>query len=197
MNYKFKRNQKRISMYTMAKKLGVDVTKYKKMEQGLVALEGELLDKFHDVLDHAKEINLERSIKIRKIDEWISSGGMKKAMKDMGYNQMQLAKKLDTVQTTISKVALGKESVSDDMKEMVYDFLNNPFNKNFKEPEKKAKKENVDSNENNEQPIVEENTKEKDIIDLKSFDLDTDKLLMENQKLKRQIYLYEKLIERL
>lgn len=119
---------------------------------------------------------------------------MKQAMKDMGYNQKQLAIKLNTAQTTVSKVALGKDNVSDDLKEMAYDFLNNPFNKNIEVTDKKKE---IKENTIKEETPISELIEDAKPIDLKEFNLDADSLLKENQKLKRQIFLYEKLIERL
>ena len=56
MNYKQKRNSKRLDTYTVSKLLGIDEKTYIEVERGYRNLEGNLIDKFMDIMDNAKEI---------------------------------------------------------------------------------------------------------------------------------------------
>ena len=133
MNYKVKRTRAKISVYTMAKELGVDEKTYAKFEKGEMHLQNEYLEKFLDVIHRAKEININRSIKMQKVDEWIKSGQARKDLKAMGYNQTQLAKAIGCHCTGINHTLKNPKDGSNDLKEKMYDFLQNPFNKKIEE----------------------------------------------------------------
>ena len=74
MNYRQKRIASGISLYTMAKELGIGKNKYKEVEKNNLSLTGELLDKFMATIDKAKELNFNRLVKMKKVDEWLASG---------------------------------------------------------------------------------------------------------------------------
>lgn len=131
MNYKSKRVRKKISIYTMAKELGISKEKYKEVEEGYRTLEGNLMDKFYEVLDNAKNINFNRIQKLNDINNWIESGQIITNMNKMGYNEQTLASKLKVTKQSIHNI-INKKKVSDDLKEEVYDFLNNNMNKIIK-----------------------------------------------------------------
>ena len=136
MNFKKKRLAAGISKYTMMKELGVDKNKYDKIESGKLQLSGNLLDKFMEVIKNSREINFNRQVKLEKINQWIQSGEIKTAIEDYGYNQITLGAELGIGNSLINKIVNGLAG-TDDNKEMIYDFLHNPLNKNT-EPIKKV-----------------------------------------------------------
>ncbi len=129
MNYKGRRNRAKLSLYTMARELGMPKEKYIEVEKRKRELPRELLDKFVAITEpqKAREINFNRKQKLRTINEWIKTEAENK-MKEMGYNQCTLAKASGIAQPNISFALAGKQT-SDDTKEEMYDFLNNPLNK--------------------------------------------------------------------
>lgn len=141
MNYRQKRIASGISLYTMAKELGIGKNKYKEVENNNLSLTGELLDKFMATLDKAKELNFNRLVKMKKVEEWFTSGQARQDMEQMGYTQPTLAQALGAHNTYVNKALIGKERVSEDFKEEMYDYLHNPLNKNLVVENKGRKKE--------------------------------------------------------
>lgn len=133
MNYRQKRNQKRLSVYTVAKELGIDYDKYLEVERGLRPLEQEYVDKMQRVLENASTIKMNRNIKMAQIKQSILDGSLKKKMIDYGYTQKEIADILNMNSTSISYVFKeDSTNVSDDTIERVYDFLDDPMNKKIK-----------------------------------------------------------------
>ena len=93
MNYKQKRNNKRLDTYTVSKLLGIDEKTYIEVERGYRNLEGNLIDKFMDIMDNAKEIRFNNDQLEMDIDDWIESGEAKEDIKRMGYEQIEIAEK--------------------------------------------------------------------------------------------------------
>jgi transcriptional regulator with XRE-family HTH domain len=199
MNYKARRNNKRISFYTMCKRLGLDKQTYLEVEKGKKNLEGEYIDKFEDTIANAEGIKLERTMRIAKINEWIKSGECLERLKEMGYTQASLARTLKMHPASICKTFKGDPMISDDTKEEIYDFLNNNLNKNVGEPIRAYTRK---------QPINQETTKPIDVVkeveevvnkevpteaSSRSFDVRDEYI----RKLERQIMIYEKLIMKL
>lgn len=205
MKYKNIRNKHRLDTYTVSKLLGINEKTYVEIEKGYRNLEGNLIDKFMDIMDNAKAIRLNNAQLERDIDEWINSGEALKDIKDSGYSQSKLANKLNITPSVICKMLKGKNS-SFNTKCKVYDFIKNPLNKNIEYLLKKEKEKNVkDEEEITDENLAKEvkNTK-KDVIEEKETtenptDLINDilELKEENDKLKKQIERYEKLIDRL
>jgi transcriptional regulator with XRE-family HTH domain len=134
MNYRNRRNLKGLSIYTIAKELGVDYNQYLEVEKGKRHLEQEYIDKFLKILTNAKEIKLNRMAKLQKIYPLFTSGEMKNKCREYGYSHKQLGKALGLTQGAISNAMTGnKKMTSDDTMERIYDFLTNPFNKKVKE----------------------------------------------------------------
>lgn len=129
MDYKVKRTSAKISVYTMAKELGVDEKTYRKLEKGIINLDGEQLQKFMDVINNAKEINFNRKMKMQEVNEWLTSGKAREDMEKMGYTQPTLAQELGCHNSYVNHTLKDEKSASDDFKEKMYDFLQNPFNK--------------------------------------------------------------------
>ena len=140
MNYRQKRIASGISLYTMAKELGIDKNKYKEVESNNLSLTGDLLDKFMATLDRGKELNFNRLVKMKSVNEWLLSGQARKDMERMGYDQKSLAKALNCHYTYVCH-ALVRADASDDFKEELYDFLHNSLNKNLIVENKEGKKE--------------------------------------------------------
>lgn len=217
MNYRGKRNRANLSIYTVARELGIDYDTYLEVDRGLRQLEGEMLDKFNSTIDNAREINFNRMEKMKIVNEKLKSGELKRKAYNMGYTIAELGRAVRMNEPVVNNIINGHDKYSEDKKEIVYDFLNNPLNKKIdngvkkkesvKKPliEQKNITEPVIKEEDIIEPLKKENVGievkkvEDDIIDdkLKEFNLDRDSLFKENQRLKRQLYLYEKLIEKL
>lgn len=120
-----KRQKVGLSVYTIAKELGVSYDDYLKIEKKNIGLEGEMLDKFNSIIDRAREINFNRNQKLHEIDEEISNGSLRELMAKRGYNGLSLSRALQIDNSQISNVLTGKGT--NDNKERVYDFLRNPI----------------------------------------------------------------------
>lgn len=130
MNYRIRRNLKHLSVYTVAKNLGVDYNKYVQVERGERSLEKEYVDKFQKIMDNATSIKLERSMKMARIRPLFANGVLKEKVKEYGYTHSELGEALGLTQGTISNAFSGNLKItSDDTMERIYDFLNEPFNK--------------------------------------------------------------------
>lgn len=144
MNYRKTRLEVDLSAYTIAKELGIDEKKYIEVEKGNLHLEGEKMSKFLDVIKRAKEINLNRTIKMSEIDEWIKSGQVLKDIEKTGYSQPEIADLLGYHYTYVNRAVKYHDQVSKDFKEKLYDFVTNPLNKKIEDKEvvkKETKKE--------------------------------------------------------
>ena len=188
MNYRQKRIASGISLYTMAKELGIGKNKYKEVEKNNLSLTGELLDKFMATIDKAKELNFNRLVKTKKVDEWFTSGQARKDMEQMGYTQPTLAQALGTHNTYVNKALVGKERVSEDFKEEMYDYLHNPLNKNLVVENKGRKKEKEmlrrkKEKENNDQITTNAYISMADIATEKTFGVDKDARIKELEDL--------------
>lgn len=128
MNYRGKRIRKKISIYTMARELGISKEKYKEVEDGLRNLEGSFMTKYLEVLKNAEEIRLNRIQKMYDVNEWIETKQAEEDMNKMGYDTQSLAECLNVTRASIYNLIAGRK-VSDDLKEECYDFLHNIMNK--------------------------------------------------------------------
>lgn len=192
MNYKQKRNSKRLDTYTVSKLLGIDEKTYIEVERGYRNLEGNLIDKFMDIMDNAKEIRFNNKQLEQDIDDWIESGEAKENIKRMGYEQIEIAEKLNTSPSMISKTLLHPNNVQFNTKYKLYDFVKNPLNKNIEDKLKEEKEKNV---------IKEVENTEKNVIEKKPTEMlsvnQIETLQAENERLRKQLERYEKLIDRL
>lgn len=192
MNYKQKRNNKRLDTYTVSKLLGIDEKTYIEVERGYRNLEGNLIDKFMDIMDNAKEIRFNNDQLEMDIDDWIESGEAKEDIKRMGYEQIEIAEKLNTSPSMISKTLLHPNNVQFNTKYKLYDFVKNPLNKNIEDKLKEEKEKNV---------IKEVENTEKNVIEKKPTEMlsvnQIETLQAENERLRKQLERYEKLIDRL
>ena len=234
--YTRKRLGNKLSAYTVAKELGISRETYMEIEKGLKNLEGELLDKFNDIIARAKEINFNRMGKLQEVNKWFEDGEAIKALEKLGLTQYDLADALGISQCHVSyavrnktRIRNGKKLiVSDEVKEMIYDYLTNPLNKKVKQEAKTVKPKNkfkgissifrkeltirdsetrepVETIEDKAKEYLVENDLVKEtkitVIDIpvceESHNNREEELLKEIERLKRQIMLYEKLIERL
>ena len=192
MNYKQKRNNKRLDTYTVSKLLGIDEKTYIEVERGYRNLEGNLIDKFMDIMDNAKEIRFNNKQLEQDIDDWIESGEAKEDIKRMGYEQIEIAEKLNTSPSMISKTLLHPNNVQFNTKYKLYDFVKNPLNKNIEDVLKEEKGKSV---------IKEIENTEKNVIEKQSTEMlsvnQIETLQAENERLRKQLERYEKLIDRL
>ena len=181
MNYKTMRHKSKLDLYTMANLLGIDKNIYKEIEEGKKNLSGELIDKFCEIIDNAKVIKIENKQKERDIDGWLKSGQAIKDMYDMGYNYNTLSEFIGFSQPTINQIMNNKRNASFGIKNTMYEFLKEPLNKNIKE---KKKKDDIE--------VLYVPPEEH-----KGNDKELEKLKAENEKLRKQLERYEKLIDRL
>lgn len=192
MNYKQKRNNKRLDTYTVSKLLGIDEKTYIEVERGYRNLEGNLIDKFMDIMDNAKEIRFNNKQLEQDIDDWIESGEAKEDIKRMGYEQIEVAEKINTSPSMVSKTLLHPNNVQFNTKYKLYDFVKNPLNKNIEDVLKEEKGKSV---------IKEIENTEKNVIEKKPTELlsvnQIETLQAENERLRKQLERYEKLIDRL
>lgn len=198
MNYRAKRNQKRLSAYTVAKKLGISRQTYIEIEKGKREFEGELLEKWYEIMDNATEVKIERDMRIFEIREFFASGEANKKLKEFNYSKQELAKKINYDNMVIYRCFNNEKQVSDDVKEEIYDFLHNKLNikiKNDKKETKKINKTDIEINTETTQPINEIKEATNNIIIESKLNInDKDEYI---KKLERQIMLYEKLIMKL
>ncbi len=183
MNFKKKRVEAKLSKYVMAKELGMDKAKYEKVEKGELELPSELIDRFLNITYNAKEIIFNRHNKLAKINEWILSGQIKKDIKDMGYETSKELAAASGMNTSDISRTINNKSVCDDVKESIYDYLQNPLNK--KTETQKAKKTMVEKKEENEmEKTIVKVDSEKQIDTLKD---EIKRLTEENNFLKNSI----------
>lgn len=135
MNYRNKRNAKGLSIYTVSSRLGIDYQTYLEVEHGKRHLETERVDKFMEILENSTAIKLERAAKMIKVNEWFESGQARETLSRYGYTTKELGKKIGTSQTNISWVLCGRYEKNEDLKERIYDFLNDNLNINIKQDE--------------------------------------------------------------
>lgn len=222
MKYKYKRQKAQIKFYTMAKELGIDEKTYKEIEDGKRNLEGNMLDKFMNILKRNKEINFNDAIKANKIDKMVEDKTLMQKITDLGYTQREVAKKIGTSQATISCMITKTRPVSDETKIKLYDFITNPLNKKLEsdKTQKEAVKEEkptetINTKEKEEKPLdkakntvksddkkkvaakIDVEIKLKDFAVVKEMQAKIEKQERKIATLKRRIMLYEKLIERL
>ena len=130
LNYRKKRREAGISVYTMSKELGVDYDKYKEVERKKRPLEKEYLDKFLNTIENATEIRIKHIEKMAKVKEEIENGTLRQLVDDMGYSCTEVANALGITPTNISYAfQWGHANASEETRERLYDFLHNPFNK--------------------------------------------------------------------
>ena len=144
--YYKRRTESGLTRYTVAREMGIPLSKWKEIEEGFIPLENEWVDKFNDVINRAKEIKFNRIGKMQKVKEAIKNGSLKERMIKQGYTMVGLSKHLDIGATCCNYVIAGKPQVSEDAMEQVYDYLMNPLNKNLnptKRGRKNMKKEEV------------------------------------------------------
>lgn len=222
MKYRYRRKKAQIKFYTMAKELGIDEKTYKEIEDGKRNLEGNMLDKFMNILKRNKEINFNDAIKANKIDKMVEDKTLMKKITVLGYTQREIAEKIGISQTTISCIITKIRPVSEEVKVKLYDFITNPLNKKLesdktqKEASKEEKStESINTKEEKEKPLdkakntVKSDDKKKETVKLdmkvkindfaivKEMQEKIDKQERIIATLERRIMLYEKLIERL
>lgn len=222
MKYRYRRKKAQIKFYTMAKELGIDEKTYKEIEDGKRNLEGNMLDKFMNILKRNKEINFNDAIKANKIDKMVEDKTLMKKITDLGYTQREIAEKIGISQTTISCIITKIRPVSEEVKVKLYDFITNPLNKKLesdktqKEASKEEKStESINTKEEKEKPLdkakntvksdnkkkeavkIDVEVKLKDFVVVKEMQAKIEKQEKRIATLKRRIMLYEKLIERL
>lgn len=144
MNYRQKRNKNKLSTYQVSKLLGIDEKTYIEVEKGYRNLEGDMLQKWQDIMDNSKGIRLENMQKERDIDDMIKSGKVKKDLKELGYTQTELSKKLGISLGGLNKALKQPEKSNFDYKLRIVDFVENPLNKKIEWKNKPGHIEPID-----------------------------------------------------
>ena len=151
MNYKKRRLKSGLSVFTIAKELGISEEIYKKVEQGRLNLEKGMLDKFLKITENSKEILFNRQAKMQEINDWLKNGQAEQDIKKLGYTKTELSKMLGYDGTYIDNVIRNFEKDKNfdkkayDIKEKIFDYVKNPLNKNIKSTEtQKVKLSKID-----------------------------------------------------
>lgn len=189
---------------SLAEDIGVEEIKIKELKQGKREIGGETMEKVLNSLEKNKENKVENQIKKAEILSWYKNTDLAELRKNFGYKtQRELAKKLKRGQGTLC--ALENKKVNRVCNSLIelYDFYKNDFNKKIEEENKEKEKEVQELPKDEEivevveeyEPFVEEELK-KEPVNITS-ETNVKNLNDEIRRLKRQIMLYEKLIEKL
>lgn len=203
MNYRNKRNAKGLSIYTVSSRLGIDYQTYLEVEHGKRHLETERVDKFMEILENSTAIKLERAAKMIKVNEWFESGQARETLSRYGYTAQELGKKIGTSQANISWVLCGRYEKNDDLKERIYDFLNDNLNINIKQDEAPKVKNTHSKTKNTVEIKTEDHSKDENIVEKEKIKVslpvsdETVRLQKENEKLKEIVNAFVKLANRL
>lgn len=192
MNLRGRRNKVKLSLYTMAKELGLDYKTYKNIEDNRLDLPKEKIDQFVAVCSRAKEINLNRMMKMKQINYYFESKSYKQDMDKLGYTQQkELAHKIGIDKAAVCVVFNGKGT--DDNKERIYDFLKNCLNKKIDDDKTEEKIIAV-------KPVIEEVIEEIEtktpVCDFKN-DIDLTEIKLQCQKLKQENDYLKELLKRI
>lgn len=157
MNYKKKRLRSRLTPYTVSKELGIDYKKYLEVEKGNIPLEGDYVEKFNEIMLNAKMIRFNHIQKMKDVRDSLKTGELKELVAKRGYNGMTLSMALGIDGSTLSRV-LNQKDNNENILEMVYDFLQDPINRNIEKLTKKQKISNIED---------EDKVSSKEVQDLK------------------------------
>lgn len=204
MKYKGIRNRNRLGVYQVSKLLGISEETYKNVEKGTLLLSGEQLEKFKEIMSNSKDIRFNNLQLNKDIDDFVKSGQALEKLKELGYNKKQLANILNISYFPVNKFFNDVENkLSFDFKLKIYDFLNNPLNKNvswnmapgYIEPVKPF--DDIDTKKN--MKLEEEESKEVDDNIEEPKEVDYDYIIQlyidEIKQLRKQVERYEKLID--
>lgn len=206
MKYKGIRNKNRLGVYQVSKLLGISEETYKNVEKGTLLLSGEQLEKFKEIMSNSKDIRFNNLQLNKDIDDFVKSGQALEKLKDLGYSKKQLANILNISYFPVNKFFNDVENkLSFDFKLKIYDFLNNPLNKNVswnmapgyiepvkeEEPKVDISEEPKEVNDNIEELKVDVSEEPKEV----DYDYIIQLYIDEIKQLRKQVERYEKLID--
>ena len=149
--YKKKRQKINMSEVDMAKKLGMDLVKYKFVEKGLMKMPNELIDKFNKIIDDGAINKIDELEHKKEVESWFEENFLdKNKLNDLLKfynieNYKQLGILLGYKDGSIISGALrkGSDNTRYNFKNKVYTFLTNEMNiqlpVNTRNTSKKAK----------------------------------------------------------
>lgn len=201
MNYKQRRNIVGKGTYEISKELGISEETYINVEKGLLNLEQDRLDKFVDITNKkkCKEQRVEKDIKTMEMKNYLLNNALDR-VKALGYkNTNEFCIKYNLPKNSLNSALWQlrhNRKVRFDTLLKFYDLLADNLNKNIEEQSGKNEQLNI-TKEIDENELEIRFTNEKPTIIINNNDDEIEKLRKENKRLKRQIELYEKLIDRL
>lgn len=144
--WKKKREKTGISAYEMAKTLrkeepNLTFDKYIQIEEGKRDMPKSLIEKFMTTINSSKKGDVKMNTLIKKdmVEKWFKENDLDKIIKEYGYEKGKLATVLNISYATLYNALKGKNKVSFEVKEKIYDFFTNELNK-IVEPEQRKRK---------------------------------------------------------
>lgn len=133
--YKKKRQKINMSEVDMAKKLGMDLVKYKFVEKGLMKMPKELIDKFNKIIDNGAINKIDELEHKKEVETWFEENFLdKNKLKDiLKFYNIENYKHLGIVLgykdgSTITRALKDGTSTKYTLKNKIYTFLTNEMN---------------------------------------------------------------------
>lgn len=133
--YKKKRQKINMSEVDMAKKLGMDLVKYKFVEKGLMKMPKELIDKFNKIIDNGAINKIDELEHKKEVETWFEENFLdKNKLKDiLKFYNIENYKHLGIVLgykdgSTISRALKDGTNTKYTIKNKIYTFLTNEMN---------------------------------------------------------------------
>lgn len=215
MNYRAKREARGLYSYTVSKELGLSYLTYLKVEKGKIRLSQDKLDKFLEIIENSAKLKIEQDIKFAKVKQEYENGTFRQYLLDNNI-QMTAINKYAGLSHSFANNLFSRTSTNPSAMLWVYDICHDSicvaeiksmqvrktFSYNRKEKGKQTKNNNAKvtqvettKTETKIDNVVE--TMAKEPISVVVDNREIENLKQENEQLKRQIMLYEKLIEKL
>lgn len=133
--YKKKRQKINMSEVDMAKKLGMDLVKYKFIEKGLMKMPNELIDKFNKIIDNGAINKIDELEHKKEVETWFEENFLdRNKLKDiLKFYNIENYKHLGIVLgykdgSTITRALKDGTSTKYALKNKIYTFLTNEMN---------------------------------------------------------------------
>ena len=209
MNYRAKREARGLYAYTVSKELGLSYLTYLKVEKGQIRLSQDKLDKFLEIIENSAELKIEQDIKFAKVKQEYENGTFRQYLLDNNIQVTAINKYVGLSHSFASALFSGQTKNPNAML-WVYDICHDSicvdeikstqgvrkaisFNRKGKDKQTKNNNAKVTQVET----IETESKIDKEPISVVIDNREIENLKQENEQLKRQIMLYEKLIEKL
>lgn len=133
--YKKKRQKINMSEVDMAKKLGMDLVKYKFVEKGLMKMPKELIDKFNKIIDNGAINKIDELEHKKEVESWFEENFLdKNKLKDiLKFYNIENYKQLGILLgykdgSTITRALKDGTNTKYTLKNKIYTFLTNEMN---------------------------------------------------------------------